>query len=1090
MRLLFLLTLLGTLQSTAHSYGQATVTLNLKNESLEKAFKEITRQTGYTFIYTRAQLKNTHPISAKLKSTTLKDALDYCFQSQPLSYAIDDKYVILINKPGSTSPSQDTTKTVSGKVVDENGTGLLRISVTAAKSKKGTYTDEKGEFILKDIPENEVLEFTSVGYDKVEVPVHKQSFVTVTMKVTVSMLDEALVMAYGKTSRRFNTGSISKVSSEEIAQQPVSDPLAALHGKVPGLVVTQSSGVPGGTVIIQVRGQNSLSQRSVPLIIVDGVPFAANNQPVNLQFSVLTTGSISGLSPLSSINPLDIESIEVLKDADATGIYGSRGSNGVVLITTKKGTAGKTKVFANFYTGWNKASNLPEMLNTAEYIEMRREAIANDGFVPNNNPSQRGYAPDLFRWDTTRETNFSKMMLGNTAHTYNGQVGLSGGNENIQLFLSAGYNKEGTVFPGDMGANKISFANNISYTSKDKKFAARLASSYSNAKNNLFNTSISSFLSIPPNAPPLYTADGILNWEEDGYYFANPLSYLKQKYDAVTDNLLANLQLEYKIVKGLSVRSSFGYNSMQVSEKVIYPIAAQIAIYEPTGTLSISDNFLKSWIIEPQVEYERMIGKGRLDVFIGSTFSQNRQSAVLVDASGYKSDNLLNSLSAATSTYTNNIFSDYKYAALFGRINYNWAQKYILNLTGRRDGSSRFGPERRFANFGAAGAAWLFKQEKFMHKILPFITYGKIRISYGLTGSDQIGNYQYLDTWTIDYYNYQGTPALYPSALYNPLYSWETNKKFETALELGLFKDRIYLSADYFNNRSGNQLVQYVIPSQTGFEYILSNFPAMVQNKGFEFQITASAIQSKHFNWSVSANITIPSNKLISFEGLSSSAYSNDYVEGRSLAVIYKLNSLGTNPATGVFEFEDINKDNAVSIPDDFVVKGNSDPRYYGGIRNTLMFKKIELDFFIDFKKQTGINYLYSLYLNNKIPGFTGANQPKYVLERWQKAGDISEVQKFTTVTNSGVYAARTMFRFYSNGVYSDASFMRLKTTSISWRLPAIIFKVIKTYDSKIFITGQNLFTISNYKGTDPEVQNYYALPPLRTIAVGINANF
>ncbi|MBW7892809.1 MAG: TonB-dependent receptor plug domain-containing protein, partial [Chitinophagaceae bacterium] len=471
----------------------------------------------------------------------------------------------------------------------ENGDGLLRISISAVKSKKGTYTNENGEFILQDIPENEVLIFTSVGYNKEEIAVRKKSFITVVMKQSISMLDETVIMAYGKTSRRFNTGNISKVSSEEIAQQPVSDPLATLHGKVPGLVVTQSSGIPGSSIRIQIRGQNSLAQGSVPLIIVDGVPLAANNQNINLQYSILTTSYTTGLSPIASINPLDIESIEVLKDADATAIYGSRGANGVVLITTKRGSAGKSKAFANFYTGWSKASRLPEMLNIQEYIEMRREAIANDGFVPNNNPSQPGYAPDLFKWDTTRETNFSKMMLGNTAHTYNGQVGLSGGNESIQLFLSAGYNKEGTVFLGDMGSNKISFTNNINYSSRDKKFVARLVSIYSNAKNNLFNTSISSFLSIPPNAPPLYTADGKLNWEEAGYYFSNPFSYLKQKYDAVTDNLLSNLQMEYKIAKGLSIRSSFGYNSTQVSEKVINPIAAQIAIYEPTGTLSISD---------------------------------------------------------------------------------------------------------------------------------------------------------------------------------------------------------------------------------------------------------------------------------------------------------------------------------------------------------------------------------------------------------------------------------------------------------------------------------------------------------------------
>lgn len=1089
MRLFFIFALFSAVQVTAKiSYGQEAVTLNLKNEPLEKALKEITRQTGYSFIYTRAQLKHTNRITIQLKSAPLKDALNSCFLDQPVSYTIEDRYVIVLDRPDSNIPPGDTTITVSGKVVGENGDGLLRISISAVKSKKGTYTNENGEFILQDIPENEVLIFTSVGYNKEEIAVRKKSFITVVMKQSISMLDETVIMAYGKTSRRFNTGNISKVSSEEIAQQPVSDPLATLHGKVPGLVVTQSSGIPGSSIRIQIRGQSSLRQGSDPLFIVDGVPLAANNQPINSQFSILTTSSTAGLSPIASINPLDIESIEVLKDADATAIYGSRGANGVILITTKKGVAGKSRVFANFYTGWSQTSKLPDMQNTSEYIEMRKEAINNDGFVPSANRFDPGYAPDILIWDTSRENNFSKLMLGNTAHIFNGQAGLSGGNENLQFLLSSGYNREGTVFPGDMGSDRISFTNNVNFHTENKKFSARLTSSYTNSKNNLFNTSISSFLSLPPNAPPLHTEEGRLNWEEGGYYFDNPAAYLQYKYSAITDNLLSNLLIEYSIAKGLAIRSSFGYNLMRISENSIIPASAQRPDINPIGSLSVSGNVYKGWVIEPQIEYNTSLRKSRLNVLIGSTLLQDKQNGISVDAEGYRSDNLLNSLSAASSTYTKNIFSDYKYAAIFGRINYIWNQKYVLNLTGRRDGSSRFGPDNRFSNFGAIGAGWLFQTEKFIQKIVPFISYGKIRASYGLTGNDQIGDYRYLDAWTVDYYNYQGTSVIYPSALYNPLYGWETNRKFETALEIGLFKDRIYFSSVYFNNRSGNQLVDYTLASQTGFSSIISNFPALIQNDGFEFQLSTIPIKSQNFNWSVSANFSFPANKLIRFDGLSSSGYVATYVEGKSLNVIYKLNSLGTNSATGVFEFEDIDGDNTISISKDLVVRGNTDPIYFGGIRNTFTLKNVEFDLFIDFKKQTGLNYLYSIYGNYRIPGFI-ANQPKYVVSRWQQPGDITDIQKFTTITYSDAYAAKELLR-YSNGVYSDASFMRLKTASISWQLPASIFRSIKVYHSKIFLSVQNLLTISGYKGTDPETQNYYALPTLRTIMAGVNLNF
>lgn len=1087
MRLLFLLTLLGTLQSTAHSYGQATVTLNLKNESLEKAFKEITRQTGYTFIYTRAQLKNTHPISVKLKSTTLKDALDYCFQSQPLSYAIDDKYVILINKPGSTSPSQDTTKTVSGKVVDENGTGLLRISVTAAKSKKGTYTDEKGEFILKDIPENEVLEFTSVGYDKVEVPVHKQSFVTVTMKVTVSMLDEALVMAYGKTSRRFNTGSISKVSNEEIAQQPVSDPLAALHGKVPGLVVAQTNGIAGSLVKIQIRGQNSLTQGSEPLIILDGIPLAANNQPINNLVSIISrTGG--GLSPLSSINSLDIESIEILKDADATAIYGSRGANGVVLISTKKGNIGKTQVFANFYTGWSKVTKLPQMLNTPEYVEMRKEAIKNDGFTPNANPSMRGYAPDLLIWDTTRETNFSKMLLGQNAHKYNGQIGFSGGGQNIQFYLSSGFNKEETIFSKNMGSERVSVSSSINYSNENRKFSAKLITNYSYLKNNIMNATLPSFFSLPPNTPPIYTTEGKLNWEEGGYYFGNPMANFYCTYSSATDNLLANFQVEYKIAKGLSLRSSFGYNSVKVVEESIVPIVSQVPRNNPQGQMNISDNSLKGWIIEPQAEYETLLGNGKINILIGSTFSENKEISHSITAGGYKSDNLLKSLSGASWVYGENFFSDYKYASVFGRINYNFKQRYIINLTGRGDASSRFGPGKRLANFGAIGAAWLLGEEQFMRKTLPFINYSKMRVSYGVTGNDQIGNYNYLDTWSPNWNNYQGNTTLAPTGLFNPVYGWETNKKFEVGMDFEFFKGKLFLSSSYYINRSNNQLVDYAIPSQTGFSSVLMNFPALVQNNGLEFELMLRPIKTNSFTWGISSNISFPKNKLVSFKDINSSAYYGRYIVGESLNVINVFNSLGVDPLTGVFLFEDYDKDNSISMVNDFKVYGSTDPKYYGGIRNTFTFKQFEFDAFFDFKKQTGLNYLYFIYGNFNIPGMP-TNQPKYVLDRWQKQGDITEIQKFTTITYSPAYAAKELLR-YSNAVYSDASFIRLKTASISWMLPSTILKVIKTHNSKLFISAQNLFTITSYKGTDPEVLNYYALPTLKTFAVGFSMNF
>ena len=370
----------------------------------------------------------------------------------------------------------------------------------------------------------------------------------------------------------------------------------------------------------------------------------------------------------------------------------------------------------------------------------------------------------------------------------------------------------------------------MAYNSSNKT-SLQLSNNYSNSKNNLINASIASFLSLPPNTPLLHTEEGKLNWQEGGFSFDNPLSYLLCKYSAETESLLSNLQIEYKVLPEISIRSSFGYSSMLVSEKSITPIASQNPDFNPDGSLTIGNNSYKSWIAEPQIEYEKSVGNGRLSILIGSTFSQNKQNTLFVSASGYTSDNLISSLNAGTISSKNNGFSDYKYTALFGRLTYNLEQKYLVNLTGRRDGSSRFGPGKRFANFGAVGVGWLFYKEQFISKLIPALSFGKIRASYGLTGNDQIGNYKYLNTWS-SFYSYQGVPTLYPSALYNALYGWETNKKFEAALEIGLFNDRLYFSSSYFNNRSSNQLVSYALPLTTGFVEITRNFPALIRIRG------------------------------------------------------------------------------------------------------------------------------------------------------------------------------------------------------------------------------------------------------------------
>ena len=427
MKLLILLIVIACLQTSARGFGQ-TITLSLKDAPLEKVFKEIKKQSGYSFVYTRAQLKNSAPVSINVTNYGLQDVLELCFKNQPLSFVIEDRYVVIqtsssvTQQPASQSPALDIT----GKVINEKDEPLPGVTVTAKNSKKATSTNENGEFSMKAINSEEVLVVTSIGYHKEEIPVNKQQHFIIQLKTAIENLDETIVIAYGATTQRLNVGNITKVRGDEIALQPVSNVLATLEGRVPGMVVTQTSGVPGSSVTVQIRGQSSLDlklSRNDPLFVIDGVPFEPGIVVTNQMTSAAnrpTSTNLGGLSPLNTINPYDIESIEVLKDADATAIYGSRGANGVILITTKKGKSGKTEFGFNISSGGSKVTRTMSMLNTQQYTQMRREGFLNDGLTPTTST-----APDILLWDTTRNTNIKNTLIGN-AHQTDVQASLTG----------------------------------------------------------------------------------------------------------------------------------------------------------------------------------------------------------------------------------------------------------------------------------------------------------------------------------------------------------------------------------------------------------------------------------------------------------------------------------------------------------------------------------------------------------------------------------------------------------------------------------------------------------------------------------------
>ena len=1112
MKIAAFLLLAASLHLSATGLGQRTITLKLENANLKKVFYEIRKQTGYDFFYDDDLIKNALKVSIEVKDASITETLDLCFKSQAITYTISGLIITLkprVVPPGNTSyeiqaaPELD----IRGVIKDENGVPIEGVSVMVKGTNKGSYTNANGEFSIKVPDENAKLIVTSIGYEPKVVDVNGTANITIQLAIAVKGLDQAMAIGYGKTSQRYSVGSVSKVTAEEISRQPVSNPLAALQGRVPGLVVSATSGLPGASYNIQIRGQNTLSPdptaivfpKDNPLFIIDGVPFAPQNAGLNQYRSIAAPGNAGSLnnpygniSPFTSINPADIESIEVLRDADATAIYGSRGANGVILITTKKGKVGESKLNFSIQTGASSVARSMPLMNTRQYLEMRREAFQNDAIVPNTTAGTPGYAPDLLVFDSTKYTDWKEYFIGGTANTIDVNGSVAGGSSGTQFFIGAGYHNEKTFYHSSFGLRSGSVNLNLSHRSPNKKLFVSLSANYSSNENKLAETpDLLTVFSLSPNYPDLTDQQGNLVWDYKGIDLGgaglpfNPMGYIMRKYTMNTDNLISRLQFNYNIIPGLMLKSSFGYNRVNSNEYSGNPAAAQDPGQQRIATANFGTSKLNSWIIEPQVEYVRKLLGGRLTVLLGSTFQQNKSVSTDIYASGYNNDGLIGSISAAPNKTVSDRFLDYKYNAIFGRINYVVNNKYILNINGRRDGSSRFGPGKQFGNFGSLGVGWIFSEEKFVKSSLPALSYGKLRGSYGTAGTDGIPDYQYVARWQTTSYPYQGSLGYYPLNPFNADFGWAETKKFEVGLELGLFKNRILANTTWYRHRTDNQLVYYPLPIQTGFNNVIENWNAVVQNSGLEIVFTSKNIQTKNFNWSSSINLTIARNRLVSFPGIEATGYASKLRVGEPTSVLIKYHYLGINDTTGIFQFENSQKVPTYNPVDaDMEVVGNSDPKFYGGMENSFTYRGFELDVFFEFRNQTGMNYLGQVYAN-VAPGMA-LNQPTSFLTRWQKPGDKSAFQKFTSQATSQAGKAALQYFVRSDGVYSDASFIRCKNVSLSYSIPQKYLKKIRTQNCNIYLNMQNLFTITNYKGNDPETQSYYGLPVLRTVVAGI----
>ena len=1074
--LLYCTTVFSLSSSAGFSQVDKVVIDSDKTMTIYEVLVLIGKQTECTFIYQSDIFHDVKDATLKKGVIKVKTLLKEFLPEADFKITTTTNNYITISRKEAKQTEQELIE-IKGNIRDANGLPIAGVYVLVDGTSRFTVSDFDGSYQI-EAASNETFTFSLLGYQPQSIKLDGTPIVNVTLKDDITQLEAVSINAgYYSVKDKERTGNISKITEKDIQQQPVTNPLASLQGRVAGVEITQTSGLPSAGFDIKIRGQNSIrANGNNPLYIIDGVPFASSTIG-DVNTSLILPGF--GVSPLNNINSDDIQSIEILKDADATAIYGSRGANGVVLITTKKGKYGATEFNVSVTSGFGSIANKIDLLRTREYLAMRREAYENDGVdpVPFNAYDING------TWDENRYTDWQKELIGKTARLDNIQASFSSGNAQTRFLISSNYNKQTNVFPGDFSNKQISALSSINHKSKDEKLSLQFSANFSSNTNDLPATSlVREALLLAPNAPALYNDDGSLNWENSTWN--NPLRNLEGKYGLKSTNLISNLKIDYELFKNFKFITSLGYTQNNLSEIRTLPST----VFNPAFGLGPefssaihNDASRNSWIIEPQLHYNFQFSETKIQTLVGLTFQNESSHRLSQIGSGFTNNTLIENLGAASQLF---ILGDnpvtYRYNAFFGRINFNHKQKYILNLTGRRDGSSRFGPNKQFANFGALGAAWVFTNEQFIKESIPVLSYGKIRGSYGTSGNDQIGDYEYLDTFSFGNTFYQNTNGLQPTRLFNPDFSWEENKKMEIAVELGLFNDRILLSSSYYKNTSSNQLIGIPLPATTGFDRINANLDATVENRGLEFQLTSQNVFTKNFSWSSSINLTIPKNELLSFPDLEGSSFANQLVIGQPLNIVKVYESNGVNPETGLFEFTDFNNDGIISSPQDRQVVKDLNPEYFGGIENSFTYKNLSLDILFQFVKQLGADYLSG-------GTFIGAmsNQPLEVLARWQTSGDITDYQQFTSGLNSENAIAFANYTQSDAGI-RDASFIRLKTVALSYQVP--IDK--NNFNCEIFLRGQNLLTITNYNGLDPENRSRNTIPPLRFITLGTKFTF
>lgn len=960
-------------------------------------------------------------------------------------------------------------------------------SVVIKGTSNGSVTDVNGAYTIKAAP-SDVLVFSFVGLQSMEIPVNDQTKIDVALLNEPKLLKEVVVVGYGTMDRANLTSSVSSIGSNDLENDPMPSVTQAIQGKAGGVQVTQKGGSPGGGISIRIRGTTSINASSDPLYVVDGVPVNSNtNFTGGSDFNF--GGGTQGINILASINPSDIESVEVLKDAASSSIYGARAANGVVLITTKRGKTNSSSISLNAYAGVSQVPNERKykMMGTQDYISYMKDYYGYKGVpVPAqilNGDVNTDWQDEIFR----------------TAPMQSYELSASGGSEKTQYYTSMGYyNQEGVIL--NSGFDRMSARLNLDHQHSEKlKFSTNInltrALNRRTQEENSKEGSTKNGFVAPPNIP-VYDANGDYAFDNVITNRENPVAMLKLPTNtAETFRILGNVSADYQIVKGLSFRTNWGVDMSYIDENFFMPPNGIRFVASSKGLGGARSTKDQLWLNENTLTYDKGFGDHHINLLGGISFQESKYSFVDARRTNFATNDIPVISAGGTLSGANASVQGWSIVSYFARFNYSLKNKYLFTANYRIDGSSRFGANNKYGQFPSFAAGWRVSQEEFMADAKA-ISNLKLRASWGLTGNQNIPNYASASLYNGGS-NYLNQPGFAPGTLGDPNLGWETTAQTDIGLDLGLFKDRISILADYYIKNTSDLLLSVQVPRTTGYQTTYQN-AGEIQNKGFEFEISTKNIEGK-FRWNTSFNMTFNRNKVMSlpngdlFGGLGGTL--NIASVGLPLGTFYGWQMVGVNPQTGVIDFAK-NDESAgpPSDPLDRKIIGNPNPDFFGGITNSFFYQGFDLSIMGQFVYGNDIfNYNQFSILSGSSDSNNGSIDWN---RRWRQPGDITDVPRPTP----GVFDNATV----SSRFIEDGSFFRLRNITLGYTLPGKVLDRIKVKTLRIYATVQNAYVFTKYKGYDPEVSSsigginpgleygfdYGSYPQPRIFTGGINLTF